>query len=415
MAFLGPSSPQKLPNCERSCGNVNISFPFGSDRCNYSRSFLVTCDRSSGRPIPFLGKTKSNIVIKSISTSTAEMELLMYVANDCYNSSGARIERKRPSSRLSNFRISTKNKFVALGCDTQAYFIGERGNETIRSGCITVCNSKNNMSEGSCSGVGCCEISIPKGMRSFRMSLSSYFNHTNITDFNPCSYAFVTEEGKYTFSPKDLLDFKSQETMPMLVEWAIGNETCGIASKDIDKFLCKGRHSKCDESYTGSGYRCRCLPGYEGNPYIANGCTNINECARPGHGCLHDCVDIPGNYTCSCPKGFSGDGRENGTRCTSNESLIIKISISASAATIFLLILVTWLYLGLKKRKLIILREKFFRQNGGIMLQQRISSDGCSHDQTKVFTAEELKRVCDGIKEIDRATRKLLLFNNRLQ
>ncbi|PWA34294.1 serine/threonine-protein kinase, active site protein [Artemisia annua] len=332
MALLGPSSPQNLPNCESSCGNVSIPFPFGSYGCNYSRSFLVTCDRSSGMPIPFLGKSESNLVIQSISTSTGEMELLTYVANDCYNSSGARIERKQPSSRFGNFRISTKNRFVAIGCDTHAYISGKRGNETIGSGCITVCDSKNNMSDGSCSGVGCCEISIPKGMRSFNMSLSSYSNHRNITDFNPCSYAFVIQEGKYTFSSKNLLDFESQEQMPMLVDWSIGNEPCDIAIKDTDNFLCKG-DSECDQSYTGSGYRCRCLPGYEGNPYIANNCTNIDECARPGHRCLHDCVDRPGNYTCSCPKGFSGDGRENGTGCTANESLIIKISIIAVAVT----------------------------------------------------------------------------------
>nr|GEX84727.1 putative wall-associated receptor kinase-like 16 [Tanacetum cinerariifolium] len=35
-----------------------------------------------------------------------------------------------------------------------------------------------------------------------------------------------------------------------------------------------------------------------------------------------------------------------------------------------------WLYLGFKKRKLILLREKFFKQNGGLMLQQQISGDG---------------------------------------
>nr|GEY77091.1 wall-associated receptor kinase 2-like [Tanacetum cinerariifolium] len=150
---------------------------------------------------------------------------------------------------------------------------------------------------------------------------------------------------------------------------------------------------------TGTGYRCRCLPGYEGNPYIANNCTNIDECARPGHGCLHKCADTPGNYTCSCPKNFSGDGKENGTGCTAAESLIIKISISTSATGIFLLIFFTWLYLGLKKRRLVILRERFFRKNGGIMLQQRISGDGCSHDQAKVFTAEELKRATNNYED----------------
>ncbi|KAJ0538923.1 putative non-specific serine/threonine protein kinase [Helianthus annuus] len=66
---------------------------------------------------------------------------------------------------------------------------------------------------------------------------------------------------------------------------------------------------------------------------------------------------------------------------------------------IILFIFVTWLYFGPKKRRLMILREKFFRQNGGIMLQERISQDGGSHDQTKVFTAEELKTVTNNYDE----------------
>ncbi|KAD2804491.1 hypothetical protein E3N88_37868 [Mikania micrantha] len=45
------------------------------------------------------------------------------------------------------------------------------------------------------------------------------------------------------------------------------------------------------------------------------------------------------------------------------------------------------------------LRENFFKQNGGIMLQQRISRDGGSHDQAKVFTIEELKRATNNYDE----------------
>ncbi|KAF3651521.1 Wall-associated receptor kinase-like 9 [Capsicum annuum] len=52
----------------------------------------------------------------------------------------------------------------------------------------------------------------------------------------------------------------------------------------------------------------------------------------------------------------------------------------------------TWLYFSIKKRKLIKLREKFFQQNGGLLLKQRISSNKGGVEATKVFTAEELKK-----------------------
>ncbi|KAL5211778.1 hypothetical protein ABZP36_022625 [Zizania latifolia] len=35
-----------------------------------------------------------------------------------------------------------------------------------------------------------------------------------------------------------------------------------------------------------------------------------------------------------------------------------------------------WLYLGLQKRKLIRAKQKFFQQNGGVLLQQQMRSYG---------------------------------------
>ncbi|KAJ0954473.1 putative protein kinase RLK-Pelle-WAK family [Helianthus annuus] len=78
---------------------------------------------------------------------------------------------------------------------------------------------------------------------------------------------------------------------------------------------------------------------------------------------------------------------------------LVLVVAGTSASAIFLLITVTWLYLVLKRRKLVILREKFFKQNGGIMLQQRISGNGGSRDQARVFTIEELKKATNNYDE----------------
>ncbi|KAK9063846.1 hypothetical protein SSX86_017718 [Deinandra increscens subsp. villosa] len=391
-----------LQNCESSCGNVTISYPFGSgEGCYYSSDFLVTCNRSSEEPIPFLGT--GNIVISNMSISESEVEIMMLVGHDCDYSSGG-WKRYEPYLWLRYLRISAKNKFVAIGCDTSAYFRGRRGNDDSNdpldgTGCISRCGRNSLLSNGSCSGVGCCEVAVPEGLKNFSMTLRSYNNHANITDFSPCSYAFFVEQGKYKFSATDLLGFRNKSRMPMLLDWAIGDQTCDQA-KDMDGFLCKG-NSKCDRDYGGPGYRCSCLEGYEGNPYIENDCKNINECERGTHDCEHICVDTPGNYTCSCRDGYSGDGRKNGdaTGCSADQSTVIKIALGVSTSAIFLFICATWLYLILKKRKLVMLREKFFKQNGGIMLQQRISRDGSSNGQAKVFGIEELKKATNNYDE----------------
>ena len=55
---------------------------------------------------------------------------------------------------------------------------------------------------------------------------------------------------------------------------------------------------------------------------------------------------------------------------------------------------------GIRKRKSIKLKEKFFEQNGGLMLQQRLSStEKGPFEMTKIFTAEELERATNNYHE----------------
>ena len=53
----------------------------------------------------------------------------------------------------------------------------------------------------------------------------------------------------------------------------------------------------------------------------------------------------------------------------------------------------SWIYWGLKKRKLIQLKEKFFQQNGGILLQQKLSNHQGSVETAKIYSAEELEKA----------------------
>ncbi|KAI3778660.1 hypothetical protein L2E82_08042 [Cichorium intybus] len=402
MVALGAASAQPESHCEKSCGNVHIRYPFGiGEGCYYNSYFNVDCVHYPGNSTLYLANKTTNLIISDMSTVTSDLEIMMFVANDCYNSSGLAyyLDTSLTMGRLgSNFQVSTENKFFAVGCDTHAYFIGKLGNETDGTGCISRCASSSRIIDGSCSGVGCCEIAVPEGMSAVNISLSSYDYHKDVLEFNPCSYGFFVKEGMYNFSTNDLRDFP-RERMPMLLDWSIGNLTCSSSSKDVGNFICKG-NSKCNTSYTGPGYRCVCNPGYEGNPYLEypDGCKNINECAGIND-CLHKCIDTNGSYICKCRKGYSGNGRKSGSGCTADQSMVIKLAVVSAAAAIFLIVFVNSLYFGLKKRKLMLLREKFFRQNGGIMLQQRISRDKGSHDQAKVFTIEELKRATDNYDE----------------
>lgn len=57
------------------------------------------------------------------------------------------------------------------------------------------------------------------------------------------------------------------------------------------------------------------------------------------------------------------------------------------------------LYLTTKKRRHIKLKEKFFKKNGGLLLQQQISSLKGSSPVTRMFTKEELVKATDNYME----------------
>lgn len=49
-----------------------------------------------------------------------------------------------------------------------------------------------------------------------------------------------------------------------------------------------------------------------------------------------------------------------------------------------------------KKWKMIKRREKFFKRNGGLLLQQQLSSNEVKVESTKLFNSKDLEKATDG-------------------
>ncbi|KAF7146120.1 hypothetical protein RHSIM_Rhsim04G0090400 [Rhododendron simsii] len=195
----------------------------------------------------------------------------------------------------------------------------------------------------------------------------------------------------------------------------IGNQsTCAEAQN-----LCTSNNAICtDNPISGSGgYLCSCKYGYWGNPYLSSGCKDIDECDPSSilnmptilnlttilnqtmNDCAENaiCTNTPGGFNCSCKHHYYGDGK---TYCIPKAFSVIKLSLGLSFGLLSLLISVTWLYFGIRRRKLNKQREKFFHQNGGLLMKQKISSiDGTSAELSKFFTAEELKKATNNYAE----------------
>ncbi|KAK7339961.1 hypothetical protein VNO77_20651 [Canavalia gladiata] len=305
VTLIVAKAASKLPKqeCPTKCGSLSIPYPFGtSEGCYLDESFFINCTYNSSTtltsPTPFL--RHGDLTVLNISLN-GELVISFPVVHECYSSNGSSLSAHREKHRhlnLTYFYISTKNKFIALGCDTFAEFWGHvphKVNYTSTTACASICSSVDDIKgNGSCSGNGCCESIIPNGLSSFTIETWSRDNHTKVHAFNPCSYALVVEESSYKFSTADLKNFTKQR-VPILIDWSVGNKTCVEAKRNATAYACKANNSECYNSTNGLGYLCKCHSGFLGNPYLHHGCKDVNQCNVESNPCSIICGNFKEN------------------------------------------------------------------------------------------------------------------------
>ncbi|KAG8388353.1 hypothetical protein BUALT_Bualt02G0117000 [Buddleja alternifolia] len=237
----------------------------------------------------------------------------------------------------------------------------------------------------------------------------------------PCSYAFVGDlqtsvgpdgyrQAGFSYPIHDLhnpMSFLSDNPLvtrtPLVLDWRIQTENCSQAQRNLTAYACQ-ENSECVNQDGGvGGYVCQCLTGYEGNPYLAPGCQDIDECEDPENNPCHSiCINYPGSFNCSCPQGYHGDGMQDGSGCSASvptTSKLMNISIGVSSAVILLVSVAICFQLqkGYQKRKMKKREDKFFKRNGGLLLQQQTNEGTLG--KLKLFPARELEKATDHFSE----------------
>ncbi|KMZ59961.1 putative Kinase [Zostera marina] len=343
----GVDSQMALKGCQETCGGVNISYPFGiGENCARNTSFLVNCSKDANGEKPYLRSWE----IVNIELESGEITVNTEVSSTCGDEMNIIDLTDRPLS------FSENNKLTATGCATNAFLPDGVG-------CSSLCSSLEDVTNNTCFGTGCCEISINKGLKIFNASIITY----DITAENTsnCSYAFLAKENRFNFTT----DFLIKREWTMLVEYLLD-----FAVDDC------GPNANANKSATGFGNFCSCLRGFEGNPYTPDGCTDINECEDPTLNiCSKDCVNTPGSF-----------------KCTDNSRNLI-IIVSCLSGGIFFVLLGGIIFFFYKKSKIIQmkkLRSENFKQNYKLLEQTLImSSHENTAENTKFFSFNELEKA----------------------
>jgi len=214
--------------------------------------------------------------------------------------------------------------------------------------------------------------------------------HTTNSDFD---YRIPRE------AMRNLIEFSQEFDIRM--RWVVANLTCRTASHRTTTYACISAHSQCVNVTHGTlylGYRCKCLSGFAGNPYVQDGCTDIDECLEPND-CKGVCHNTPGGYSCtSCPHGevFEPTNMRKCVRATKRQNLVlgIEIGIGIGFGTIIFALCgsATTLAGNWKQHKQKRIRRAYFRKNQGLLLEQLISDESTTN-KTKIFSLEELEKA----------------------
>ncbi|CAL5013439.1 unnamed protein product [Urochloa decumbens] len=397
LAAADVAAAQK-PGCANAtwCGDIEVPYPYAlNEECAINSRFLLNCNKTADGATKLL---RGTLEMTKISVKDNKASLKTYISQQCYNHSTNKTVSNNAWINITNtpFVVSADdNKVTVLGCNGFAYM---RSNDYI-IGCLSTCDGIS-PKNGSCSGAGCCQVNLPRGVRYYQSFFNSLYDTTARKWWaTPCNYVGVIANEAFNFSTTYLTstafyDTSKPSKKPIVMQWAISRSTCEEAKMNMTTYACVSKNSHCITN--DAGYACSCFEGFQGNPYIIDGCIDINECLdNVTYPCAGICYNRQGSFTCSCPRGKSMT--TDGVCIKDHKSIWMATSLGASIGLVVLVVAITSACSIQERRKLQGIKQKYFRQHGGLLLFQEMKSQ--QGIPFKIFSEEEVEEATNQFAE----------------
>ncbi|XP_010476954.1 PREDICTED: putative wall-associated receptor kinase-like 13 [Camelina sativa] len=429
-------------SCTPKCGDIQIPFPFGiEDGCYLDEWYKIECRRpnaTSGKSFPFLPKINMEVVNITLpggnynlfdsSTKLSSIRVKTSIASMGCSSDG------KDSGLTLNltdtpFFFGDQNNLVAVGCNNKASLTNV---EPKMVGCESTCTTSNSLhsiplfdkvgcsrsrysytqailpssyvpfcnttKKQECNGDGCCQVKAPVGAQQLVGVTVTNSSNGNFTKGGGCKVAFLTDE-VYTVSNAtnpELFFSKGYSTVSL--GWFIQTKNRSFLEsldcQNREEFdQSKTRTAKCAcDNHTASGIiyaTCACASGYKGNTYLLDNCQEINECAERDNPCgEHNFL-----YHKTCKNKLGG------YECVSYHIPEVLVGLGAGFFVLIVGCGIWGLRKQLRKRRMTKRKRKFFKRNGGLLLQQQLHTTQGRVEKTKVFSSRELEKATDNFNE----------------